>query len=189
MKQQLNLRFAVLTAFLLLAAFSRIIPHPYNFFPLAIMGLFGAAYFTKKWQAILLPLAATWLSDVFINNVVYAQYYPEFTWFYSGFYWVYGSYAVITILGFALFNTVNLQRILSGSILATSLFFLITNFGSFIGNPMYPQSFEGLMMSYAAGIPFLQNNFLGDLFYSAVLFGGFALAGKSLQFPAHVSKA
>jgi hypothetical protein len=46
---------------------------------------------------------------------------------------------------------------------------------------MYPQSFEGLMMSYAAGLPFLQGSFVGDLMYSGILFGGFALAGKTLN--------
>jgi hypothetical protein len=84
-------------------------------------------------------------------------------------------------MGFILFNTVSIGRIVSGSILATMLFFLITNFGAWMGNPIYPQTFEGLMMSYAAGLPFLQGSFIGDLMYSGILFGGFALAGKSLN--------
>jgi hypothetical protein len=37
------------------------------------------------------------------------------------------------------------------------------------------------MACYAAGIPFLQGTLLGDLFYSGVLFGAFALVQK--QFP------
>jgi len=78
---KLNLCFAVLLAIILLAAFSRIIPHMPNFPPLGAIGLFGAAYFQKKWQAFLVPIAATWLSDLFINNVVYAKYYLNFTWF------------------------------------------------------------------------------------------------------------
>jgi hypothetical protein len=39
------------------------------------------------------------------------------------------------------------------------------------------------MASYIAGIPFLQGSFLGDVFYSAVLFGGFYIAGNTMQFP------
>jgi hypothetical protein len=85
------------------------------------------------------------------------------------------------MMGYILLNTVTIARIASSSILATSIFFLITNFGAWIGNPMYPQSFEGLMMSYAAGLPFLQGSFVGDLMYSGILFGGFALAGKTLN--------
>ena len=40
---------------------------------------------------------------------------------------------------------------------------------------MYPQTGAGLVAAYVAGIPFFQNTLLGTLFYSAVLFGGFAL--------------
>ena len=86
MTQKIFLRFSVLSLLLVIAAFSRILPHPYNFSPLAAMGLLGAAFFSKKWQAIFLPLAATWLSDLFINNVLFADYFQGFTWFYQGFY-------------------------------------------------------------------------------------------------------
>jgi hypothetical protein len=174
-------RLILLSALILIAAFGRIIPHPYNMSPIAAMGLLGSAYFSRKWMALLIPFLATWLSDLFINNLLYAELFDGFTWFYAGSAWVYGSYAVIIMMGFILFNTVSIGRIVSGSILATMLFFLITNFGAWMGNPIYPQTFEGLMMSYAAGLPFLQGSFIGDLMYSGILFGGFALAGKSLN--------
>ncbi len=80
--QKIHLYFGALVILILLAAFSRVIPHMANFSPLGAIGLFGAAYFTRRWQAFLIPIAATWLSDLFINNVIYAQYYPSFTWFY-----------------------------------------------------------------------------------------------------------
>lgn len=59
MKEKINLRFSVLVLMIVLAAFSRIIPHMPNFSPLGAIGLFGAAYFSKKWQAFLIPIAAT----------------------------------------------------------------------------------------------------------------------------------
>jgi hypothetical protein len=58
---------------------------------------------------------------------------------------------------------------------------LLSNFGVWAGGTMYPKTIEGLMICYAAGIPFLKGTLLGDLFYSGVLFGMFALAQK--QFP------
>lgn len=180
-KQKLNLRFGFLAAFILVAAFSRIIPHMPNFSPLGAIGLFGAAYFTKKWQAFLVPIMATWLSDLFINNVIYAQYYPQFTWFYQGFYWQYDSYLLITLAGIFIFRKVNAQRVFGGALVSTAIFFLVSNFGVWASGTMYPMNFEGLMTCYAAGIPFLKGTMLGDLVYSAVLFGTFALAQK--QFP------
>jgi len=181
-EQKINLRFSVLTALILLCAFSRIIPHMPNFSPLGAIGLFGAAYFLKKWQVFLIPIAATWLSDLFINNVIYGQYYPQFTWFYQGFYWQYGSYLLIALASIYIFKKVNTQRVIAGALISTAIFFLVSNFGCWIGSTIYPQNFGGLMTCYAAGIPFLKGTLLGDLFYSGVLFGTFTLAQH--QFPA-----
>jgi hypothetical protein len=58
---------------------------------------------------------------------------------------------------------------------------LLSNFGVWAAGTMYPKTIEGLMACYVAGIPFLKGTLLGDLFYSGVLFGAFALAQK--QFP------
>jgi hypothetical protein len=179
--QKIIPRFSVLTALILLCAFSRIIPHMPNFSPLGAIGLFGAAYFTKKWQAFFIPITATWLSDLFINNVIYAQYYPKFTWFYQGFYWQYGSYLLITLAGIFILKKITPQRVIAGALTSTTIFFLVSNFGCWIGSTTYPQNFAGLLTCYAAGIPFLKGTLLGDLFYSGVLFGTFAFALK--QFP------
>ncbi|MET0636065.1 MAG: DUF6580 family putative transport protein [Chitinophagaceae bacterium] len=177
--KKIYLRFTVLTAMILIAAFSRLVPHMPNFSPLGAIGLFGAAHFQKKWQAFLIPIAATWLSDLYINNVVYAQYYPRFTWFYSGFYWTYGTYLLIVLAGILILKKISVQRVLTASLTSTALFFLITNFICWPGNNTDSQDFSGLMNCYVAGIPFLNGTFLGDLFYSGVLFGSFALAQRS----------
>jgi hypothetical protein len=172
---KINLRTSVIALMILLAAFSRIIPHMPNFSPLAAIGLFGAAYLQQKWQVFLIPLAAAWLSDLFINNIIYGAYYPEFTWFYGGFYWQYGSYVLIMGIALLLFKEVNMKSIVGGSLMATVVFFLVTNFGVWLGSPSYPQNMAGLMQCYAMGVPFLKGTMLGDLFYVSTLFGAFAL--------------
>lgn len=155
-----------------MAAFSRIIPHMPNFSPLGAIGLFGAAYFNKKWQAFLVPIAATWLSDLFINNVIYAQYYPTFTWFYDGFYWQYGAYLLIGLFGSFLYKKITLTTTIFGSLGASLIFFLVSNFGCW---PSFPQTLGGLTTCYAAGIPFLRGTMLGDLFYTGVLFSSYEI--------------
>jgi hypothetical protein len=172
---KINLRFGVVVGLIVIAAFSRMIPHMPNFSPLGAIGLFGAAYFSKKWQAFLIPLAAIWLSDLFISNVLYGQYHPDFVWLYDGFYWQYGSYVLITLAGFFIFKKLSVQRILAGSLLSTAIFFLVTNFGCFPNNPIYSQNLSGLLTCFAAGIPFINGTFLGDLFYSGLLFGTLAI--------------
>jgi hypothetical protein len=175
MNKTIQLRFPILILLIFGCAFSRVIPHLNNFSPLSAMALFGAAYFAKKWQGLLIPLLATWMSDLFINNVIYARYYPEFTWFYSGFYWQYGSYILIAILGFFILKKVTMLRIIAGALSATTLFFLISNFGCWLANPIYSQNISGLISCYVAGLPFLKGTLLGDLVSSSVLFGSFAM--------------
>jgi hypothetical protein len=180
MQKTIYLRFSLLIIMVLMAAFSRLIPHIPNFSPLGAIGLFGAAYFDKKWQAFLIPIAATWLSDLFINNIIYRQYFSEFTWFYQGFYWQYGSYLLIVLAGIFILKTINIQKIVVGAIAPTTIFFLVSNFGVWASGSMYPKTFEGLLTCYVAGIPFLKGTMLGDFFYSGVLFGSFAIAQKKL---------
>ncbi len=182
--KKINVKFIVVAALILLAAFSRIIPHMYNFSPLGAIGMFGAAWFSKKWQAILVPLAATFISDLFINNVIYAQYNPAFTWFYEGAYWQYLTYIIIIFAGFVLFRSkVTAPKVLMASLTATALFFLLSNFGSWITMSIYPKNATGLLASYTAGIPFINGTFYGDLFYCALLFGTFALINKTVFKP------
>src|ERR1041384_4024400 len=173
--KKINVRSGVLTLLILLAAFSRIVPHMSNFSPLGAIGLFGAAYFNKKWQAFLIPISARWLSDLLFNNMIYKQYYPTFTWFDEGFYWQYGSYLLIILSALFIFKKVSPQRIFIAAMTSTTIFYLVSNFGCFPGNPIYPRNLMGLVDCYAAGLPFLQGTLLGDLFYSVTLFGSFAL--------------
>ncbi len=171
-----KIQFGFLIVIILVAAFSRIIPHMPNFSPLGAIGLFGAAHFDKKWKALLIPIAATWLSDLFINNVIYAQYYPKFTWFYNGFYWQYSSYLLITLLGVWLYaQKISFKKVLLGALGSGLIFFLISNFGCWIGSSFYPQNLAGLVSCYTAGIPFYKGTLLGDVCYSSVLFGGYYL--------------
>ncbi|MFP8487611.1 DUF6580 family putative transport protein [Gracilimonas sp. Q87] len=169
-------RILVLSGFILIAALSRVFPHPYNFAPMGAMAIFGAAYFTNKKLAILLPLLAFFVSDLLVNNLLYSGFYGGFTLFTPGFYWMYGSIALIVLAGFLIMKKVNMKTIIGGSLAASIIFFLITNFGAWLGNPMYPQTIEGLMMSYTAGIPFFHYTIAGDLVYSGVMFGAFEYA-------------
>ena len=94
-----NNNFYLVLGLILIVAFSRLIPHYPNFTPLCAIALFGAKYFNNKYLAYVLPLFALWLSDIIINNFVLGEYFNEFTLFYSGFYWQYGSFMLITLFG------------------------------------------------------------------------------------------
>lgn len=182
MNQKIVLQYRVLTALIVVAAFSRMVPHPPNFSPLGAVSLFASAHFAHRYQAFMVPLVAVWLSDLFINNVIYGVHYPEFTWFYTGFYWQYGTYALIVALGRVLYHPVSVHRVVFGAVGSSVLFFLITNFGCWLGSAVYPQTWSGLMLCYGAGLPFFQGTLMGDLFFNLLLFG--AYYGLQRRFPA-----
>jgi hypothetical protein len=163
----------VLAALIVLAALTRVLPHPPNFSPVAAVALFGGAYFAARSWALLVPLVGLLISDLVlasINGGLYASWFGG-----SGIWVVYGCIALTTAIGFGLRGRVTGARVLGYSLAGTALFFVVTNFAAWFGNPMYPQTAAGLAASYIAGIPFLQWSVLGTLFYAAMLFGGFAM--------------
>ena len=173
-------RFFVIAGFIIIAALSRILPHPPNFAPIVGMSLFGAAYLGNRKWALALPLIAMFVSDLVINNTVYASYYSSFQWFNVDLIWVYLPILAIVGLGFILFKKVSTTRVIGGSLVASVLFFIASNFGVWISSGLYPITMEGLVTCYTAALPFFQNALLGDLFYAGVLFGLFELVSKRL---------
>ena len=180
LNEKVDVRFVVILLMIFAVAFLRLVPHPLTFAPLGAMALFGAAYFKSRPAAFLVPLAALWLSDLAVTNIVHSDLYPSFTLFYDGFYWVYGATLLTTVLGFFLLNKISIGRVAGSAILAAVLFFLVTNFGSWLYEAQYSKDLSGLMASYVAGIPFFRGTLAGNLLYSAILFGGFELAKRQI---------
>lgn len=146
---------------ILAAAVSRLLPHPANFAPIAGMALFGGAYLPKKF-AFLLPLAAMFISDIFLG-------------FHSAMPWVYASFILTALIGIFLKNHKSYLNVFISSLSSSLLFYFLTNFGVWASGAMYPHTFSGLLNCYYMAIPFFRNTLLGDLFYSGIFFGGYAL--------------
>jgi hypothetical protein len=158
-------RFTVLTGMLLAAAVSRLLPHPPNFTPVAALALFGGASFSDKRTAFLVPLAALLLSDLWLG-------------FYAITPVVYGCFALNVCLGFWLRRRHGLGRIAAAAVTGSVIFFILTNLGVWAFDSLYPKTSAGIAQCYLAAIPFFKNTLAGDLVYSALLFGGLALAEK-----------
>jgi len=174
--KKLNLQTGIISIIILLAAFTRIMPHPPNFSPMAAIGLFGAAHFAKKWQAFLIPLIGIWISDLVINNFVYSSHSSNFVWFYGGFYWQYISYVFIIFAGLFIFNKgISVTNTLGGMVSSSGIFFLFSNLGVWAGGAMYTKNISGLITCYAAGIPFIHNTIISDALFTTVLFGTYYL--------------
>lgn len=155
----------VLTGMILAAAAARLGPHLPNFTPIAAMALFGGAHFADKRLAFGVPLLALLLSDALLG-------------FHAGMPAVYGSFALIVALGLGLRTDCTVTAVAGTALAGALLFFLITNFAVWVEGAFYPRTWVGLGECYVAAIPFFRNSLAGDLFYTAVLFGGFALAQR-----------
>ena len=170
-KEKINIRFGVLVGMIILAAASRFIS-PFNFSPIGAIALFGAAYFSRKVWALIIPLAALWVSSLILDNVIYAEFYDGFQWFSNPM--VYLGFGLMTLLGFGLLQKVNIGTVLGSAAAGTAIFFLVTNFGSWLEMPhLYSRDLTGLGAAYAAGLPFLKNTLLGNVVYCSIMFGTF----------------
>ena len=165
--QMLKPRLLVLISMILVAAASRLIPHPPNVTSLTALALFGGAYFSDRRLAFLVPLTALFLSDLVLG-------------FYHHMEVVYLSFALIVVIGLWLQKRRTALSIAGAALASSVLFFVLTNFGVWAFDALYPKTLEGLVACYVAAIPFFQNTLLGDLFYTAVLFGGFALLKRQV---------
>ena len=158
---------------LLVAAVSRLLPHPPNFAPIAAMSLFGAAYFKNSWSAFLFPMLAMFMSDIALEVVTGYG-------FHSGMWSVYLSFGAVALLGRFTLRSITLGRVAGSTAAGTLLFFLLTNFAVWASGLMYPLTAEGLVACYIAALPFLGYSAAGNVLYVALLFGGFELAKRQI---------
>ncbi|HUP68153.1 MAG TPA: DUF6580 family putative transport protein [Sphingomicrobium sp.] len=159
-------RMIALLSAIAVAATLRLVPHPPNFSPIDAMALFSGAYLGRRWLALAAPIAALLVSDMVLG-------------FYPGFWIQYAAVVLIVLLGSMALTRVSLARVGGAALASSILFFLVTNFGVWALGTIYPMTLSGLGACYVAAIPFFQNTLSGDLFYSALLFGGFALLERA----------
>lgn len=146
---------------------ARLVPHAWNFTPVIAMALLAGVYARPRWIAIALPLAALWLSDLVLNNLVWAEYYEGFQLF--------GNWGVyLAIVAVALLPLVAGQRP-GGSwptlgalgVGGAVAFYLVSNFAVWASSGMYPPTAAGLATCLAAGLPFLGNSVASTLVFGA----------------------
>jgi hypothetical protein len=149
--------------FLPFAGRLNVFPHAWHFTPLAASLLFFGARGGRRqmWVPVVL-LAAT---DVVLTKFIYA--YPLswdqiVTW---------GWYAAILWLGTGLREKASFVRVTGAALASSVSFFLLSNFTTWAATNMYPKTFQGVLMSYAAGVPFFRGTIESDLFFSVAMFG------------------
>lgn len=171
----LNPRLGTLVAMLVMAAATRLLPHPPNLTAMTALALFGGAFFTDKRLAFALPLAVLLITDIVLGVVwnwssMAVEPHMEVQ---------YIAFAMIVGLGLTLRQNHGVVRTGVTAVLASLLFFVVSNLGTWAFQSIYPKTFDGLVACYVAAIPFWRNTLAGDLLYTAILFGGFHLLERN----------
>lgn len=147
----------------------------HNFSPVAAIVLCGAIYFPRK-IAILAPLAAFFVSDLILNayylatphvtSIVSARMIPEYL-----------ALGLSAALGWKLRANPKAGLILGASVLGSIAFYVITNTGNWLTEPLYAKTFAGWVQALTTGITglgypttlqFYRNTAASDLLFTAI---------------------
>lgn len=167
---------------ILLGALSRLLPHPPNAVPLGALAIYSGARLPLRFR-FLVPLAAMALSDFFldfgtgrralsISRVV-----------------IYATFFLIVRIGRLARFGAGVPRLAALSVSASLLFFLTSNLSVWLFGSMYPRTTAGLLLCFAAAVPFFWNTLAADLAGTAVLFGLDRAARRSFARPAAAAGA
>ncbi|GAC1422188.1 MAG: hypothetical protein NVS1B13_11570 [Flavisolibacter sp.] len=142
-----------------------------NFTPLGAAALFGGVYFSEKIKAFAFPLLALSLSDVILSLAVYKTFGHGLL--YEGWYWTYGAFALMTLVGRIFIKHVGISTIVGAALICTFIHWVVTDFGVWYEGTMYAKTISGFISCLIAAIPFELSFLSGTLLYSAILFGAF----------------
>ena len=158
--------FLIACILIIVAAISRLIPHPFNFTAIGAIALFSGVTFKDKRFAYLLPFTAMILTDIYLG-------------FHFSILPVYGCFAIAVALGTTIKNQPRILPLAGLSLLSSILFFLVTNLPIWYSDmSLYPITWAGTLQSYTMALPFFGNQVIGDLMYSTV-FGVYHAFQKS----------
>jgi hypothetical protein len=169
-------RNLAIVATILCGVATRLFPETLNLTAVGAVCLFSGVYLQRRWLAVLLPLAAFFVTDLIVN----ARYADQFRWSFSGH--VYLLFGATVLLGIAIRQRPTALRIGTMGVVSAAVFFVVSNFlvwwkGEL--SELYPNTASGLLACYVAGIPFALNMLLGNLLYSAAIFGAWYYADQT----------
>lgn len=169
------LNIGITLCLVVLAASLRILPHPDNFAPVMAVAIFGGAFLPRRW-AMVVPLLVMMVSDAIIG---WHDLVPV-TW---------GLYAAIALASNLLLYRPAFARTALLTLGSSLVFFVVTNLAVWATSGMYAHTWTGLGQCFTLALPFFRNSLMGDLFYTGVLFGAYALAVRITMNTRTVSRA
>ena len=89
--------------------------------------------------------------------------------------WTYGAIVLVALMGSSFLNKISAEKVVLASLSGSTIFYIISNFGVWAFSPMYAKTLIGLAQCYSLALPFYGTSLMGDLVYSAIIFGAYQL--------------
>ncbi len=142
-------------------AVARLLPHAPGFLPVAASALFAGRMLRIPGLAIVVPVAAMALSSPLLGAEDWRILAV-----------IYAAIAVPALAGMWLRKHPGAAMTVAAMVACSLIFFAASNFAVWAFGGMYAHTLDGLAQCYVAALPFLDKTVMGDLFWTAVLFGG-----------------
>jgi hypothetical protein len=149
---------------IVLAVLTRFIPHLPNFSPVYGALLFGGAKMKKRdsvWFSALTLGASDFVLTKFIyhHNIGWDELIQV------------AAFVSIAMTGWILRKRFSVGRLAFACLAAPTAFYLISDFGEWLGLNGYPHTWNGLVACYAAAIAFQGRIFASTVLFAGILFG------------------
>jgi len=177
-----NTKFLIALIFIVAGVALRFLNIAPNFSPLYAIALFGGTHLTNSWKKYALILSTIWTSDIILNNLVYTEYFKEFTLFHGISLFNYIAFALMIFLG-SLIKKTNQFNVILSLIGGSLIFFILSNFGVWI-NPtsqMYTKDLKGLINCYVMGIPYFKSTLSSTILFGGILYSTYHFTIKEAQ--------
>lgn len=149
---------------IVLAVLARFIPHVHNFSPVYGALLLGGAHLKKR-DSVWFPVLLLGVSDIVLTNLIYGMNigWAELIQM--------AAFASIAMTGWILRQRFTPLRFGLACFGGPTAFYLISNFGVWIGFHSYPPTWQGLIACYISGIPFYGRSLASTILFATILFG------------------
>lgn len=152
---------------IIFAIVTRFLPHQVNLGMVTALAIFAGTYLPKK-QAIAIPFVVRFVSDIFLGFFSWPLMVA-----------VYASHLVGVLFGFWIKRSEGTWsrtlKVVSSGLGSALLFFFVTNSAFLYAPEQYAHTWDGVMLAYTNGLPFLRGTLIGDVGYTVVFFGAFSL--------------
>lgn len=163
----------VVIAALRLLSFMDLGPLTY-FTPVGAMALFGAAYFSGHVKPYLFPLLTLFISDLILSYTLFAEFRSGLL--YSGWYWTYLAFALMTVAGKLILKEVTITRLILSIVVATLIHWLVSDIGACVVENKL--TFAFYLNRLVTAIPYELRFLSGTAFFSGIMFGIFELVQR-----------